>query len=117
MVYEDIIYNSTVGSAEQRICGLVTINRGDILCRDVLEKSKRVFAGNLDFAHMADVEQASGSTDSVVLTYNAGILNWHFPTTERDHPRTHCDVALVEQCSPKRVSCHSLNSFCCFWKP
>src|SRR5690348_2288156 len=116
MVDEDIVYNSTIRPAKQPIGGLVMTNGGNILSGDVLEEIERIFTRHLDLTHMADVEKASSGTNGVVFTYNAGVLNWHFPTAERYHPRTHCNVSIVERCSPKRVSCHPMFSFCWNWR-
>src|SRR5690242_4839280 len=112
MVDEDIVYDPTIRPAEQRICCLVMTNGGNVLRSNELEKIERVFSQYLDFAHVADVEQASSSTNRIVFADNTGVLNRHLPTAECNHPRAHCDVSIIEWCSPKWVSCHPMISFC-----
>ena len=41
---------------------------------------------NFDLAHVADVEQADGAPDGVVLLEDPGILDGHVPAAEVDHP-------------------------------
>ena len=113
MVDEDIIHNPAVGPAQQRVVRLALVNRRDILGGDVLKERQRGAALDFDLAHVADIEQAGGVANRVVLVHDPAILDWHLPATELDHPRAQGDVAIVERRSFElRRGCQWRASFC-----
>ena len=56
------------------------------LRRDALDGGERVLAGDLDLAHVADVEEPGARAHRHVLVDDAGVLDRHVPAAERDHP-------------------------------
>ena len=67
------------------------------LRRDALDGGQRVLAGDLDLAHVADVEQAGARAHGHVLVGDAGVFDRHVPAAERHHLRAGGAVAGVER--------------------
>src|SRR6185503_12222418 len=60
-------------------------------------RGQRILAGDLDLAHVADVEQAGARTHRGVLGDDARVLDRHVPAAKRHHPRAGGAVASVER--------------------
>jgi hypothetical protein len=57
----------------------------------------RVFAGDLELAHVADVEETGALTDGKMLLRDAGVLDGHVPAAEGDHLCARRAMAGVER--------------------
>src|SRR5437660_9805884 len=51
---------------------------------------------NFDLTHVADIEQADGVADSVVLLDDARVLYWHVPAAEIHHLGAHAAMYRIE---------------------
>jgi hypothetical protein len=68
----------------------------------VLNSWQGLPAGELDVAHVADIEDAGARPHCHVLVDDAaaqrsGIFNWHIPAVELHHPRAHLAVNGVQR--------------------
>ena len=75
---------------------------GGVVGGDVLDGLERVPAGDLDLAHVADVEEAGAGPHGLMLEDDAGVLDWHVPAAELDHagaerPMTRVERGLLER--------------------
>ena len=61
-----------------------------------LERGQGLGPLDLEFPHVAHVEQADGPADGAVLLDDRRVLDRHLPAGERDHPRAGGDVAVVQ---------------------
>src|SRR5690606_23592819 len=61
-----------------------------------LDERERILAGDLDLAHVADVEEAGACADRCVLRRHAGVLDGHLPAGKGDHARVGGAVNGVE---------------------
>ena len=60
--------------------------RGDVVAGDVVHELHRLRAGDLELTHVADVEQAAGGANDVVLVGDAaGVLHRHLEAGEGNH--------------------------------
>ena len=84
--------NVPSGVVQRRILRLPDLQLGGVVARDPLDGGQRVLAGDLDLAHVADVEQAGARAHGQVLVGDAGILDGHVPAAERHHAGAERDV-------------------------
>jgi hypothetical protein len=63
---------------------------------DRLDYVQRFGPANLDFAHVADIEETDGVPDRVVLLDDSRILHRHVPAAEIDHLRFHTPMNRVQ---------------------
>ena len=54
-------------------------------------------AGNLNLAHVADIEQPGARPHRHVLVDDAGVFDWHVPAAKFDHPGTGRAMTRVER--------------------
>ena len=76
---------------------------GRVVARDVLDGLERVAAGDLDLAHVADVEEARARPDGLMLVDDAGVFDGHVPAAVLDHAGAERPVARVERGLPERA--------------
>ena len=80
--------------------GVLRLPHGKLRCvvgRDALDGGERVLAGDLDLAHVADVEQPGAGAHRGMLVRQAAVLDRHVPAAERNHPGSGGAVASVER--------------------
>ena len=63
----------------------------------MLDRLQRVGAGDLDLAHVRDVEQPGPRADGHVLVDDARVFDGHVPAAELDHARTERAMPRVER--------------------
>jgi len=63
----------------------------------VIEKLARLGTTDIDFAHVADVEQAGGAAHHLVLFEDAAVLDRHFPAGEIDQPGAMGRVKIAQR--------------------
>ena len=68
--------------ADQRVLGLANGHRRDLADQGVVQERGGVRAGDPDFAHVGEVEQARGLADGVVLGEFGAVLQRHLPAAE-----------------------------------
>ena len=69
-----------------------------VVAGDVLHGVEGAGAGNLDLAHVRDVEQTGCGPHGHVLGRDAGVLHRHVPSAEGHHPGAQGDVGGVQGC-------------------
>jgi hypothetical protein len=84
------------GVSEPEYCAWPTCSFEASL-RDALHRRERIGAGDLDLAHVADVEQPGASADGHVLQDEARVLDGHVPPAERHHAGSRRAVTSVER--------------------
>src|SRR5678809_157688 len=84
-----------------RVERLTDCEPGDVVRDLVVDDRDGEFAAEEKLPHMADVEDARGGADRLVLVDDPRVLNRHFPTGEGDHPSVKLDVLLVERRAAK----------------
>jgi hypothetical protein len=70
---------------------------GRVIAGDVLDGLEGVAAGDLDLAHVADVEEARPRPHRLVLEGNAGVFDGHVPAAVLDHASAERAVTHVER--------------------
>ena len=68
-----------------------------VVGRDGLNGGETVPAGDLDLAHVTDIEHAGARPHRDVLLGNPRVLDRHVPARERDHLRARGAVASVKR--------------------
>ena len=68
-----------------------------IVARDVLHRLEGVAAGDLDLAHVADVEEPRARSDGLMLVDDARVFDRHVPAAELDHAGAERTVTRVER--------------------
>jgi hypothetical protein len=61
-----------------------------------LDKGQRIGTRYFNFAHVRNIEEACGLTNSHVLFNDARVLDRHIPTAKIDHPRTKLAMHLIQ---------------------
>ena len=95
-VHEQVVDERPVRHHEAGVLGLPDAQPGCVVARDPLNRYERVGAGDLDLAHVADVEQPRARSHGQVLGGDAGVLHGHVPAGKRHHPGAERNVPSVE---------------------
>ena len=77
---------------------LAHLQAARVVAGDALDRGQSILAGNLDFAHVADVEETGPRSHRHVLGGDARVLDGHLPAAEGNHPRVGRAVARVKRC-------------------
>ena len=94
---EAIVFERAAVVEDSGVVDLVDLERGDVVGRHVVHELERVWTGDEEFAHVADVEEAALMADGVVFGGDAGgVLDGHFEAREGYHFSAECDVEVVE---------------------
>jgi hypothetical protein len=94
---EDIVEKRSLRRQQARVLCLSDLQLRGVVTRDSLQRRQRVPAGDLDLAHVADVEHAGIRAHGHVLLGDARILDWHLPAAERTHPGSGTAMTGVER--------------------
>ncbi len=94
---EQIIDEGPSRGHQPGILRLADLQLGRVVTRNALHGRQRVRAGDLDLAHVADVEQPRALADSQVLGGDAGVLDRHVPPAKRDHSGARSAMESVER--------------------
>jgi hypothetical protein len=95
-VDKQVVHDAALPGAHEGVEDGPIAHFADIVGEDILQKRARAFALEVDFPHVADIEEAHAVTDRQVLLDNAGVLNGHTPTREGHHFRSEFLVDFEE---------------------
>ncbi len=84
-VDEQIVDEGSPGRQQPRVVCLADIELRGVVARDELYQRQGIAPGDLDLAHVADIEEARPLADRGVLGRNAGVLDRHVPAAKRNH--------------------------------
>src|SRR6185437_4777920 len=76
-----------------------------VIAGNPLDQIEGLAAANLDFAHVADVEDSGTFADGFVLGKNAAVFERHVPAAEIDHFCAHAPVHMVQSCFAENGGC------------
>src|SRR6185437_15300978 len=76
-----------------------------VIAGNPLDQIERLTAANLDFAHVAHVEDSGTVADGFVLGKNAAVFERHVPAAEIDHLCAHAPVHMVQSCFTETGGC------------
>ncbi len=96
-VDEQVVDKRALRRQQARILRLPDLQLRGVVARDALHRRQRVPAGDLDLAHVADVEEAGARAHGHVLVGDARILDRHVPAAERTHLGAGAAMAGVER--------------------
>ena len=82
---EQVVDERPFGRRQAGVLNLADLQLRRIVRGDVLDRLERALAGNLDLAHVRDVEQSGRGANRHVLGGDAGVLHRHVPAAKRDH--------------------------------
>src|SRR2546430_758391 len=102
-VDREVVDDRAVRIAEDRILDLADLESRHVVGGQVLERREGAGALDLEFAHVAHVEEADGAAGRTVLLDDAGVLHRHLPAAERHHARAGRDVLVIERRALERV--------------
>ena len=97
LVDEDVVADATLLVADQAVAHLAVLERGGVVGVDVLNQGEGVGAAERETAHVADVEQASGSADGLVFVNDSAVLNGHFPAGKWYDARAVLDMPVEKR--------------------
>ncbi len=86
LMHQDVVHKSAVFVEQPRIVRLAVLQLRDVVGGDEIGQPGRFRPVDFDLAHVADIEDADGIANGVVLGDDAGILDGHIPAAEIDHP-------------------------------
>src|SRR5690348_16465343 len=76
-----------------------------VIAGNPLNQIERLTAANLDFAHVAHVEDSGTVADGIVLGKDAAVFERHVPAAEIDHFCAHAPVHMVQSCFAETGRC------------
>ena len=104
-----VVHEGALGREDRRVLHLPPrLERADVVAGDPVDEGVPVGAGDLELAHVGDVEDADAAPHGVVLGEDAGrVLHRHLPAGERHHLGAERLVAVVERGALERRSWRS----------
>ena len=96
-VHEQIVDESAVRRRQPRVLRLADGELRRVVRRDALDGGERVLPGDLDLAHVADVEDARAGAHGEMLVHDARVFDRHVPPAERHHLRAGSTMSGVER--------------------
>ena len=100
-VYQDVVDKTAVFVEQAEYCAWPMLQPRRIVGGDVIDELESLRTAHLDFAHVADIEQAHRPADGVVFVENAGILHRHVPAAEIYHLCPALPVSSIERGEPQ----------------
>ena len=94
---QQVVDERPLGRGQRRVLNLPDLQLAGIVAGDVLDRGQRVFAGNLDLAHVRHVEQARRGAHGQVFGRDARILDRHVPAAKRNHAGAKRHVRVVQR--------------------
>jgi len=92
----DVVHDAAFGVADGGVVALAGLQPGHVVGADAAQEGRRLRAGQLEAAHVGDVEHAGGGAHGGVLLDDADVLDGHLPAGEGHHARAQANVLLVE---------------------
>ena len=96
-VDEHVVHERPVRSRQRGVVRLVHLQPRGVVAGNVLHGSQGVLAGDLDLAHVRDVEEPGGRPHGQMLGDDARVFDRHFPPGEGHHPGAESDVGCVKR--------------------
>ena len=105
-VHQDVVDKAAVFVQQTGVVRLAHFQfRGGVGGHEI-DQLLRFRAADIDFAHVADIEQTGGAADGVMLLDQAGILHRHVPAAEIDHLGLRGPMYLIQRSFAKRIGLH-----------
>jgi len=95
---QHIVHVGALGRHQGRILDHAGRKTGDVVRRNVLDEGQSVLAGDVDLAHVADVEQPRRRPAGDVLVDDALVFDGHVPADKLYHLGPEFAVVGVEAC-------------------
>ena len=89
---QQVVDERAFGRGQAGVLNLPDLQLRRVVRGDVLHRLERALAGNLDLAHVRDVEQPGRGAHRHVLGGDAGVLDGHVPAAKRDHASAESNV-------------------------
>ena len=104
-VNDDVVNDATVFCTKKRVLSLTVLKPGNITGCDPLQVLESVGPGHINLAHVADVKEANGVANGMVLGEHARrVLDWHLPATEWNHSATQGNMRIKERRASERFA-------------
>ncbi len=85
LVHQDVVDEPAVAIQQAGVVRLADLQLGGVVGGNIIDELQRIRAADFDLAHVADVKNAGGAADGVVLLDDAGVLHGHVPAAKIDH--------------------------------
>jgi hypothetical protein len=102
-VERQVVHDAALRIAEERVLDLADGEDRCVVGGEPLDDRERVGSGDLELAHVADVEESHGAAHRPVLLDDPGVLHGHLPTAEGNHLRARLAVDVVERGALERA--------------
>ena len=96
-VGDEVVDDAAFFVEEERVLALTGVEGGGVVGEEGVEPCGGVGAGDEEFAHVGDVEDAAGGADGEVLSGDACVLDGHIPACEGDHAGSEGEVGREER--------------------
>ena len=110
VINNQVVDGVAIGEAELRVERLADGESRDVIGNEILQERERTSSFDLEFAHVADIEEAGASAYRFVLFQNTAVLNRHLPAAKLYKPRAHRAMLFVERSTFQR-GCRAV--LCC----
>jgi len=94
---QEVVNERALRCQEPRVLRLSRLEPRRVVAGDPLHRGQRVFAGEFELAHVADVEQAGARANGHVFVGDAGVFERHVPSAKGNHLGARRAVASVER--------------------
>ena len=96
LIHQEVVNDATILVAHHAIEDFSMGHACHIVRKDVIDIAFCVSTGNQHFAHVTDIEHATGCAYCLMLVHNARILNRHVEAAKGRHQRSQGDVFVIE---------------------
>src|SRR6516165_9711211 len=100
-VYQDVVDKPSVLVKHRRVLSLAGVQRGGGIGGDAVDEAESLSPADLNFTHVADVEQAHRPAHGKVLFHDSGILNGHLPAAKINHSGAQAHMHAVKRSTPQ----------------
>ena len=92
-----VVHEGALGRQDRRVLHPARLQRADVVAGDPVDERVPVGAGDLELAHVGDVEDPGAGPHRVVLGQDpGGILHRHLPAGERHHLGAQASVGIEQ---------------------
>ncbi len=96
-VHQNVVDERPGRRREGGILDLADAQARRVVAGEPLNRSQRVGAGQLDLAHVADVEKTGPRSNGEMFVHDARVFDGHIPPAELDHSSADGSMAGVER--------------------